>query len=100
MNNKGFAITTLIYGLAIMMLLLIAIIMATLTSMRKNMKDLSDQIEEELLTLSNGTVEYTDYSPNYIDYYTVPHKEEQVFIGLRYGLLPMILDNMDIMHLE
>lgn len=72
MNNKGFAITTLIYGLAIMMLLLIAIIMATLTSMRKNMKDLSDQIEEELLTLSNGTVEYTDYSPNYIDYYTVP----------------------------
>ena len=72
MNNKGFAITTLIYGLAIMMLLLIAIIMATLTSMRKNMKDLTDQIEEELLSLSNGTVEYTEPSDNYQDFFTVP----------------------------
>ena len=72
MNNKGFAITTLIYGLAIMMLLLIAIIMATLTSMRKNIKDLSSQIEEELLTLSNGNAEYTFSSDADTDHYSVP----------------------------
>lgn len=72
MNNKGFAITTLIYGLAIMMLLLIAIIMAILSSMRRNIKDLSDEIENELLVVSKGTVEYTGYSEGNEDTYTVP----------------------------
>ena len=58
-NNKGFAITTLIYGLAILVLLLIIIIMATLSSMRSNIKDMAVQVEEELLSLSTSSVEYT-----------------------------------------
>ena len=85
MNNKGFAITTLIYGLAIMMLLLIAIIMATLSSMRRNMKDLSDQIEKELLVASKGTVEYRGYSnDSNEDIYTVPQGGAGYYHGLHH----------------
>ena len=58
-NNKGFAITTLIYGLAILVLLLITIIMATLSSMRSNIKDMAVKVEEELLSLSSSSVEYS-----------------------------------------
>ena len=60
MNNKGFAITALIYGLAIMAFLLIVIIMSTLSSMRKNVKELSQEVESELLNLSKISVEYAD----------------------------------------
>ena len=65
-NNKGFAITTLIYGLAILVLLLITIIMATLSSMRSNIKDMAVKVEEELLSLSSSSVEYskTDITNN------------------------------------
>ena len=59
MNNKGFAVTALIYGLAILVLLLIVIIMATLSSMRSNIKDMSSQVEKELLSLSTSNMEYT-----------------------------------------
>lgn len=70
-NNKGFAITTLIYGLAILVLLLITIIMATLSSMRSNIKDMAAKVEEELLSLSTSTIEYVsvDKSNNV---YTTP----------------------------
>lgn len=47
-NNKGFAITTVIYGLSIMGLLLVAILMATMSANRTNSRELSKSIEEEL----------------------------------------------------
>ena len=58
-NNKGFAITTLIYGLAILVLLLIVIIMATLSSMRSNIKEMANQVENELISQSTSSVEYS-----------------------------------------
>lgn len=74
MNNKGFAITTLVYGLAIMGLLLISIIMATLSSTRRSIKDMSDEIEEELLNYSKNSVSFSaENGANH--YYTVPDNE-------------------------
>lgn len=70
-NNKGFAITTLIYGLAILVLLLIVIIMATLSSMRSNIKEMATQVENELLSLSTSSVEYTSEDVGY-NVFTTP----------------------------
>ena len=70
-NNKGFAITTLIYGLAILVLLLIVIIMATLSSMRSNIKEMATQVENELLSLSTSSAEYTSEDVGY-NVFTTP----------------------------
>ena len=48
LNNKGFAISTVIYGLAIMGILLVAMIMATMATTRSNSRQLAKSIEEEL----------------------------------------------------
>ncbi|MBQ9019139.1 MAG: hypothetical protein IJ097_02355 [Bacilli bacterium] len=48
MNNKGFAISTLIYGLAIMGIMIVAILMATMAQTRSNTSSLSKSIEDEL----------------------------------------------------
>lgn len=48
LNNKGFAISTVIYGLSIMGILLVAILMATMASTRSNSRQLAKSIEEEL----------------------------------------------------
>ena len=74
MNNKGFAITTLVYGLAIMGLLLIAIIMATLSSTRRSVRDMSDKIEEELLNYSKSSV-FLSSNRDENQNYTVPKGE-------------------------
>ena len=48
LNNKGFAITTVIYGLAILGILLMSVLMSTLSQTRVNNADLSKSIEDEL----------------------------------------------------
>lgn len=48
LNNKGFAISTIIYGLAIMIIMIVAILMATMAQNRSNTKNLAKQIEDEL----------------------------------------------------
>ena len=48
LNNKGFAISTLIYGLAIMGIMIVAILMATMDQTRSNNTNLAKSIEEEL----------------------------------------------------
>ena len=48
LNNKGFAITTLIYGLSIMGMMLMTLIMRVMAINRANNRQLSQQIEEDL----------------------------------------------------
>lgn len=48
LNNKGFAISTLIYGLAIMGIMIVAILMATMAQTRSNTNSLVKSIEEDL----------------------------------------------------
>jgi len=47
-NNKGFAITTVVYGLSIMGMLIVAMLMAIMSSERSNNNQISKTIEEEL----------------------------------------------------
>lgn len=51
-NNKGFAITTVLYGLSIMGIMLVAIVMATMSSIRKGNNDYIQKIEDELNMMS------------------------------------------------
>lgn len=48
MNNKGFAISSLLYGLLVVGFLTITLLMSSLSINRKNTKILIEQIEEEL----------------------------------------------------
>lgn len=52
MNNKGFAISTVIYGLSIMGVLIISILMGTMSSTRSNNRKISKSIEDELTRYS------------------------------------------------
>ena len=59
MNNKGFAISTLLYGLSILGLLLIVLLMSTVTSNRINTRELVKQIEEDLDRFSATQTTFT-----------------------------------------
>ena len=59
LNNKGFAISTLIYGLSIMGIMLIAILMGIMAVNRTNNRLLSDQIEEDLTKHSQTDTSYS-----------------------------------------
>lgn len=59
LNNKGFAISTVIYGLSIMGILLIAIIMATMATTRSNSRQLAKSIEDELNRFSKTETFFT-----------------------------------------
>lgn len=48
LNNKGFAISTVIYGLSIMGIMLVAIIMGVISNSRANNTKISKSIEDEL----------------------------------------------------
>ena len=57
-NNKGFAISTVIYGLSIMGILLVAIMMATMSSNRTHTSQLAKSIEEELNRISRTEISF------------------------------------------
>ena len=57
-NNKGFAISTVIYGLSIMGILLVAIMMATMSATRTNTSRLSKSIEEELNRINRTEISF------------------------------------------
>ncbi len=48
MNNKGFAISTVLYSLIILMSLLLFLLIGTMSFSRDNSSELVDQVEEEL----------------------------------------------------
>lgn len=62
MNNKGFAISTLIYGLSIMGIMIVAIVMGTMAGSRTNVREMNQSVEQELLAHS-GTEEVYAASP-------------------------------------
>lgn len=74
MNNKGFAISTVIYGLSIMGVMIVSILMGTMSTTRKNTKELSKSIEEELNRYSktNTTFKVKGTSAPEEQPYTVP----------------------------
>lgn len=75
MNNKGFAISTIIYGLSIMGVLTISILMGIMSTTRANTRKMAKSIEEELIRFSKTDVSFgaasvsaTDNSPKPQEY--------------------------------
>ena len=60
LNNKGFAISSVLYSLLIMVFLIVMLMMGMMASNRRNTHKLVDQIEEELnrYSLSLTTLEF------------------------------------------
>lgn len=71
MNNKGFAVSTMLYGLAILGFLLIIMLMSTVTSNRINTKELVSSIEEDLNRYSVSQTTITSSSPNVAENFIV-----------------------------
>ena len=67
LNNKGFAISTIIYGLSVVGLLLLAILMGVISTTRANTRTLANTIEEELnrysLTETSFSVKMSGTNP-------------------------------------
>ena len=64
LNNKGFAISTLIYGLAIMGIMIVAILMATMAQTRSNNNNLAKSIEEDLNRFSKTETSFKPIGNN------------------------------------
>ena len=58
LNNKGFAISTILYSLLIMIFIIVALMMGIMASNRRNTKELIATIEEELNRYSLTTTEF------------------------------------------
>ena len=58
LNNKGFAITTIVYGLAIMSTMILTLVMSLLATTRRDNSNLAKAIEQELIRFSRTTVIY------------------------------------------
>lgn len=75
MNNKGFAISTLVYGLSIMGIMLMAILMGVMAVNRSNNRLLSKEIEEDLNRYSQTDVSFSAISSNTPQLFEVPEGE-------------------------
>ena len=64
LNNKGFAISTVVYGLSIMGVLIVMIVMRSMASNRTNQKAISESIENELNKLSKSEVVFQALPPS------------------------------------
>ena len=58
MNNKGFAITTIVYGISIMGIMIVAILMAIMSTTYTNNKELAKEIERELNNFSRTEISF------------------------------------------
>lgn len=58
LGNKGFAISTVLYSLLIMVFLIVVLIMGIMSTNRKNSHDLVDIVEEELNRFSVSTTNF------------------------------------------
>ncbi len=67
MNNKGFAITALLYGLSIMGLMTVVLMMSIMQNSRKNTSTLVRGVEQELNSYGKTAIDYTSSGD-----YTVP----------------------------
>ena len=66
-NNKGFAVTTMLYGLSIMGFLIVVLLMSIMSNNRVNTNDLVKQIEDDLNKFSGSEVTF-----NSDNQFTVP----------------------------
>lgn len=75
LNNKGFAISTVLYSLLIMVFLIVVLIMSIMASNRKSTHDLVEAVEDDLnrYSVSNTKFEFSDVSDGNPKEYQVPN---------------------------
>lgn len=65
LNNKGFAISTMLYGLLIVIVLIVSLLMSTISFTRKTSKEFTetivDQLEARKAFNQNSNTIYNDY---------------------------------------
>ena len=54
MNNKGFAITTMLYGLLIIVVLVMFLLLSIMSFNKKSQTDFVNKLDQELNTLANS----------------------------------------------
>lgn len=59
LNNKGFAISTLLYSMIIIVMMIVLIMMSIMTTTRKSTKELAETIEQELTGHAKNEAEFT-----------------------------------------
>jgi hypothetical protein len=74
LNNKGFAISTVVYGLSIMGILIVSILMSTMSSTRNNNTTIASSIEEDLNRFSKSSTSF-DSSVSGAQQFVVPTGE-------------------------
>lgn len=62
LNNKGFAISSLLYGLLLVAFLVVSVLMSIMASNRKNTSSLIEKIDDELSRHSNTVTEFSSQS--------------------------------------
>ncbi len=70
MNNKGFAITSVIYGLSILGIMIVAILMGTMSSARHNVSEEAKAVEEFLINFNQTEITFRESTS-----YKVPDEE-------------------------
>ena len=73
LNNKGFAITTIVYGLSVMGILLVAILINTMATTRTNNRNMSKTVLDELSSFSKTEVVFENSSS--LQRFSVPPDE-------------------------
>ena len=63
LNNKGFAISTILYGLLVLIVLTTSLILGTMAFMRKNSKNFVDDVKKNLenTDTKSPTIEIIDF---------------------------------------
>lgn len=73
LNNKGFAISTMLYGLLIIILLVVAMILSTMAFSRKNSREFTEKIVDDL----EKSKKYVYDNKNIVKAYTYDEKNEE-----------------------
>ena len=78
MNKNGFAISTLLYGISLMGVMIVILMMSIMSTNRKNTSTMVRDIEEELnrMSLTNTAID----TPGANKPYVVPEEEITLFI--------------------
>lgn len=93
LNNKGFAITTIVYGLSILGIMLIAMLMSIMSVTRSNTKEMSQTIKDDLNNFSRSQVVF--YSKEEPQEYKIPDDESGWYKIELWGAQGNIGDNYE-----
>lgn len=75
LNNKGFAITAVLYGLLILFVVLVSSFLVVLSIKKDRVEELVTEIENEY----NNKCPTVNYIPQEGEYYNVPHTGTYIF---------------------